>query len=248
MKISAHVAMLDFSDPPFHPALLFDEDEVILVDTGFPYQYEQIKRTVEAEGFALSALTGLILTHQDCDHMASARTLRGDAPRLKVMSHAEEAPYIDGTKTPLKLAAMGTDFENFSDEKMAWYRKRRDCIETGSTHVNHTLLGNDFLPCCGGIEVIHTPGHSPGHISLFLRSDEVLITGDAMHICEGKLFGPMIEPMHMTIPTPDVPLALKSLEQFKKYTIRKALCYHGGLFEGDFPAALDEILTGKRIG
>jgi glyoxylase-like metal-dependent hydrolase (beta-lactamase superfamily II) len=246
MKISAHVAMLDFSDPPFHPALLFDDSEVILVDTGFLHQYDQLKRTIEVEGFALSSLTGLVLTHQDCDHMASARALRGDAPRLKVMSHVEEVPYIDGTRTPLKLAAMGTDFENFSSEKMEWYRKRRDCIEMGSTPIDRTLSGNDVLSCCGGIHVVHTPGHSPGHISLFIQEDGVLITGDAMHIREGELFGPMTEPMHMTAPTPDVPLAVKSIEQFKTYPVRKVLCYHGGLFEGDFRGAVEEILAGKR--
>jgi hypothetical protein len=74
---------------------------------------------------------------------------------------------------------------------------------------------------------------------LFVREGGVLIPGDAMHCDEGELFGPMFKP------TPDVKLATKSLEQFKNYPIQKVLCFHGGLFEGDFMAALDEILAGK---
>jgi glyoxylase-like metal-dependent hydrolase (beta-lactamase superfamily II) len=249
MKISTHAAILRISDRDtfiFRPALLFDENEIILVDTGYLHQYNQLKAELTSHGFPVSSVTGLILTHQDSDHMAAARALRSDAPLLKVMAHEEDAPYIDGSRTPLKLAAMGTDFENFSEEKMMWYRRRKDCIEKGSTSVDRRLSGGDFLPCCGGIDIIHTPGHTPGHISLFVREDGILITGDAMHIREGELFGPMTKPANMTIPTMDVPTAVKSLEQFRNYPIQKVLCYHGGLFEGDFAAVLDEIMAGKQ--
>jgi glyoxylase-like metal-dependent hydrolase (beta-lactamase superfamily II) len=244
MKISDHVAMLKIVDESdarwtFRPVLLFDKDELILVDTGYLYQYEQLKSEMESNGFSVSSLTGLILTHQDGDHMAVAGTLRNDAPCLRVMAHVVEAPHIDGTKTPLKLAAMGTDTGSFSEEEMWWYRIRKECAEKGATNVDIKLSGGDFLPFCGGIDVIHTPGHTPGHISLFVREDGILIPGDAMHFRDGEMYGPMIKP------TPDVVQATKSIEQFRNYPIKKVACFHGGLFEGDFAAALDEILAGK---
>jgi glyoxylase-like metal-dependent hydrolase (beta-lactamase superfamily II) len=147
-KVTDHVAMLKIFDDvwTFRPALIFDENDVILVDTGYLHQYGQLKEEIASEGFSVSSVTGLVLTHQDGDHMASARTLRGDAPRLQVMAHVEEAPHIDGTKTPLKLAAMGTDIDNFSEEEMMWYRRRKGCIENGSTNVDRKLRGGDVLP------------------------------------------------------------------------------------------------------
>jgi glyoxylase-like metal-dependent hydrolase (beta-lactamase superfamily II) len=224
----------------FRPVVIFDEKDAILVDTGYLYMYDQLKNEMKADGFDVSELTGLILTHQDGDHMASARALRGDAPHLRVMAHVIEAPHIDGTKTPIKLAEMGTDIENFSDEQMVWYRRRKGCIENGSTNIDRKLSGGDFLPYCGGIDVIHTPGHTPGHISLFVREGGILIPGDAMHIREGELYGPMIKP------TKDVAQAVKSLEQLRNYPVKKVACFHGGLFEGDFSSALEEILAGKQ--
>lgn len=38
----------------------------------------------------------------------------------------------------------------------------------------------DILPWCGGIEIIDTKGHMPGHISLYLKEFKTLITGDAL--------------------------------------------------------------------
>jgi glyoxylase-like metal-dependent hydrolase (beta-lactamase superfamily II) len=241
MKISSHVAQLKIFDDlwTFYPALIFDENDVILVDTGYLHQYDQLKKEITSDGFPLASITGLILTHQDGDHMAAARRLRSDAPRLRVMAHVAEAPYIDGTQTPWRLAAVGTDIDSLTEEEKGVYRRRKECIENGSTNVDRTLSGGDVLPYCGGIDVIHTPGHSSGHISLFVREGGILIPGDAMHCDEGELFGPMVNP------TPDVAQATKSLEQLKNYPIQKVLCFHGGLFDGDFPKALDEILEGK---
>ena len=42
------------------------------------------------------------------------------------------------------------------------------------------LTDGELLPAGGGLRVIHTPGHSPGHVSLFRDSDRVLIAGDAI--------------------------------------------------------------------
>jgi glyoxylase-like metal-dependent hydrolase (beta-lactamase superfamily II) len=46
--------------------------------------------------------------------------------------------------------------------------------------VAQELSDGDVLPVAGGIQVIHTPGHTPGHISLLHSDSGVLITGDAI--------------------------------------------------------------------
>ena len=52
-------------------------------------------------------------------------------------------------------------------------------IEQG---LRRALTDGELLPVAGGLRVVHTPGHSPGHISLLLESTRTLITGDALDL------------------------------------------------------------------
>ena len=70
--------------------------------------------------------------------------------------------------------------------------------------------------------MIHTPGHTPGHICLFLRESGVLIGGDALNIQNGELTGP--NPQH----TYDMELGLKSAEKVKRFPFKALVTYHGG--------------------
>lgn len=46
--------------------------------------------------------------------------------------------------------------------------------------IDMQLAGGEVLPPLGGLEVIHTPGHTPGSISLFSQRNKLLIVGDAL--------------------------------------------------------------------
>ncbi|MHB8917725.1 MAG: MBL fold metallo-hydrolase [Desulfocucumaceae bacterium] len=52
--------------------------------------------------------------------------------------------------------------------------------------VGRTVADEEELPYCGGITVIHTPGHTPGHICLYHKQSRTLIAGDAL-FAEGGL-------------------------------------------------------------
>jgi glyoxylase-like metal-dependent hydrolase (beta-lactamase superfamily II) len=80
-----------------------------------------------------------------------------------------------------------------------------------------------LLPFCGGIEVIHTPGHTPGHICLLLKGSNVLITGDAANASNGIMTGP--NPQH-TLDMTQGEASFKRLMGLKPDFI---VCYHGGL-------------------
>ena len=49
-----------------------------------------------------------------------------------------------------------------------------------ATPVDEVLVDGQLLDVAGGLRVLHTPGHSPGHISLLHEPTGVLITGDAI--------------------------------------------------------------------
>jgi glyoxylase-like metal-dependent hydrolase (beta-lactamase superfamily II) len=89
--------------------------------------------------------------------------------------------------------------------------------------VNKTLEGREELPYCGGIQIIFTPGHTPGHISLYLKQSKTLIAGDAMVVADGVLRKPILQT------TLDLKTAIDSLQKFLELDIEKVICYHGGL-------------------
>ncbi|MGE7093690.1 MBL fold metallo-hydrolase [Lysinibacillus sp. NPDC048646] len=74
----------------------------------------------------------------------------------------------------------------------------------------------------GGIEVIHTPRHTPGHISLYVKRSKALVAGDALICSGGFLRGPVLQTML------DINTARLSLKKFLSFDIESVICYHGG--------------------
>ncbi|MFT0825294.1 MBL fold metallo-hydrolase [Bacillus swezeyi] len=93
------------------------------------------------------------------------------------------------------------------------------------------------LPFCGGIQVITTPGHTDGHISLYLKKSKTLITGDALGCSEGILQPPIPKV------TPDMKQAVQSLEKLLAFDINRVICYHGGAVEGAPKERIREIMN-----
>jgi glyoxylase-like metal-dependent hydrolase (beta-lactamase superfamily II) len=92
--------------------------------------------------------------------------------------------------------------------------------------VETTLSDDQELPFCGGITVIHTPGHTPGHLCLYHKNSKTLIVGDAMNVMDGKLMGPKKE----ILQDGDYEIALDSLNKLLKFDVKNIITYHGGLY------------------
>ena len=219
-----------------YPSLIWDDQDVILIDTGIPGQLEAIKKAMADSGVAFERINKIILTHQDFDHIGSLPQILNalDHP-VEVYAHKLDKPYIEGEKPLIKFNAeqMVKRFEGLPDEQ------RQQAITLFGTapqaKVDTTVEDGEELPFCGGIEVIFTPGHTPGHISLFHKQSQTLITGDAFVSNNGKMLGPN-EPV-----TPDMDAARQSLKKFLNYDIKQVLCYHGGLCTDNVREQLEEI-------
>ena len=87
-----------------HPTLIWDEHEVILVDTGIPGQLPEIREAMENAGVPFNKLSKVILTHQDRDHIGSLPDiLKAVNHKVDVLAHKEDKPYIEGDKPPIKM-------------------------------------------------------------------------------------------------------------------------------------------------
>ena len=52
-----------------NPTVIYDNDELILVDAGLPHQFHQIREAIEEEELEFYKLRKIIFTHQDIDHI-----------------------------------------------------------------------------------------------------------------------------------------------------------------------------------
>ncbi|ANY65938.1 hypothetical protein BBD42_05260 [Paenibacillus sp. BIHB 4019] len=194
------------------PTLISSEEGNLLVDTGMPGMTQEMVSQMQAAGFSIDQLTGIVLTHQDIDHIGNVSQMLELKPGIAVYAHAADKPYIEGKlpliKEPHKmLEAFGT-YEAASSDIVT------DIVSDG-----------EQLDFAEGIVVIHTPGHTPGHISLYDRATKTLIAGDAMVVRGDQLLGP--NPMQTT----DLDEAYQSLAKLAAYDIEKIICFHGGVYD-----------------
>jgi glyoxylase-like metal-dependent hydrolase (beta-lactamase superfamily II) len=107
--------------------------------------------------------------------------------------------------------------------------------------VTRTLHDNEMLDLAGGVKVVATPGHTVGHLSLYVVQEGVLITGDAMVSAEGQLKGPMERA------TPDMPEALRSVQKLAQLPATTVLTYHGGVVDQDAALQLTRVAGDATI-
>lgn len=243
MKIFDRIYMLKIPASPngmageINLTLLKDGERFILVDSGFPGQAALIRAAVEQEGVPFASIDTVILTHQDIDHVGSLLSIQREGPgALEVLAHEEEKAYIEGTKLPVKVARLQSQEDSLPEKMKAMYTTLKNFFAHNPIVVNRTLSDGEELPYCGGITVVHTPGHTPGHICLYLKHYQTLIAGDALRINDGVL-GPMTESSNH-----DLVLYRQSLQKLLQYEIETVICYHGGLFTGDINKRIAEII------
>jgi glyoxylase-like metal-dependent hydrolase (beta-lactamase superfamily II) len=216
----------------FCPSLLWDEENVVLVDTGLPGQVPLFQAALEQAGLALDRLTHIVITHQDIDHIGGLPGLLGAVPhKVQVLSNAIEKPYIEGEKRLVKMSpaavekAMAGLPPDTPDARREAFRQTLE--NPPKAPVDAVLADGEILPVCGGIIAIDTPGHTPGHMSFYHQPSKCLIAGDAMVVSDGHLQGPNPRA------TADMATALRSLGRLRMYDIETVSCYHGGLFRGN---------------
>lgn len=215
-----------------YPTLIWDEKEVILVDTAYPGQFPLVQQELALAGLGDRKVTQLIVTHQDLDHIGSATALKEWAgPDLRIHAHPLEKPYIEGRKMLLKLtpqaieAAVSALPVSVPPEWKAAFRMTLE--QPPRVDVDQEIVHLETLPYTGGLLVLATPGHTPGHISLYHAASKTLIAGDALQIVDGQLQLPDAALCS------DFEQAVTSLRQLPDYEIEAVFCHHGGAYRRD---------------
>ena len=197
-----------------------------LVDAGLPGQAEAIGAALVEAGIGVRDLRRIIFTHQDLDHVGSGAALVRQSG-ARVLAHPADAPHIDGSLRLLKP----------SPQMLEQRPQMREVLERlEPVGVDEHLEDGAHLDLAGGIRVIFTPGHTPGHLSLYLERPKVLVAGDALTAEGGQLNGPN-PPL-----TLDVNEAVQSVRRLAELDVETIVCYHGGVVGEDANGQLRRVI------
>jgi len=157
---------------------LIAEEELTLVDTGVPGSLPGILNLIRRLGRSAQEISTVIITHNHFDHIGGLPELRRFTD-VKVFAHEAalvgsqaEVPYPGGIRRLLRVPFLSPI-------------RRRFVLESGDIDVQ--LAGGEILRPLGGLQVIHTPGHTPCSICLYSPERKLLFVGDAMQRRRRKL-------------------------------------------------------------
>ncbi len=151
---------------------LFVEDDGrgTLVDCGTSRAPRRIAAGLAHAGVAPRDVTRIVLTHAHPDHAGGLAEVHARTGRPDVVAHADDAPYLRSGTAPPRDPSLpfGRLLERLPDA--TW----------PGCSVDAELRDGQVLDVAGGLRVVHTPGHTPGHVSLLHEPTAVLVTGDAI--------------------------------------------------------------------
>lgn len=196
-------------------AFVIKDNGLTLVDTGYKNSLPKLFSLLEKAGEDPETIKRVILTHAHPDHAGSAAAIKNRLG-IPVLAHQLEAPL-------LAEGISGRSPIHCSPGVINWLIYQL-LIKRGSgtitpVVVDEPLAHGDVLPIAGGLQVIHTPGHSVGHLALWLKREGVLIAGDTCANLVGLDWSTVYE---------DRALALRSLQAIAGLTFDKAVFGHGG--------------------
>lgn len=152
----------------------------VLLDAGLPGSAAKIKAHAEEVFGPSNPPIALVLTHAHFDHAGSLDELLKLWPDVPVYAHPLELPYLTGRSSyPPPDPTVGGGL-------MAWssFLYPKHPYDLGARV--HPLPEDGSVPGLPGWRWLHTPGHTPGHVSFFRDEGRVLVAGDAFTTVRGE--------------------------------------------------------------
>ena len=143
-----------------------------LIDAGIPFSESMIRSWAEKQ--FEKPPNAIVLTHGHFDHVSSAGSL-GDAWNVPIYAHQLEFPYLTGQKEyPAPNAGAGGGLMALLSPTYP-----RGPVDIATRLRALPSEDSGMLTELPGWTIMHTPGHTPGHVSLFRALDGTLLPGDA---------------------------------------------------------------------
>lgn len=175
-----------------------------------------------AEGLDVSDLHTVIVSHTHADHMGAIGYFRELLPGLVVVDHELDAPYLKDNRLLEKAFDADLVAERFPGTRFRILDFYAAFCPISQTEPDRTVTEGDRIECGDyAFEVLHTPGHHPGHISLYERQLGLLFVGDMVGL----------EVPFYTPSSGGVEGYVESLQKYLRLDLRWILPSHGDLID-----------------
>jgi glyoxylase-like metal-dependent hydrolase (beta-lactamase superfamily II) len=164
-----------------NPYLIVEPEGLTLIDTGIPGSEKKILEYINDLGHSPTDLKRILLTHSDLDHV-------GSLPALKQASGARTFA-SDIEARAIALGRASRQIKPASPIRRIMFTLLRFRFKAKPFQVDELLKDGQVLPILGGLRVVETVGHTPGHISLYAPALNLLFPGDSMVSDENGLYG-----------------------------------------------------------
>ena len=194
---------------------LIGEERLTLIDAGLPGSKAPLDRYLRRIGRDLSELDRIICTHGHPDHIGGVRELA--AGGAEVLIHPDD------------LAGVGVSLQ-----EVMRARTRGHLLHFITPHPGEAtpIVDGDVIPVLGGLQVIHTPGHTPGSVCLWAPRHRLLFTGDVLQVRWGRLTYASAFFSH------DYPAARAAVSRLATLEVETIALAHYGLWQRDARARL----------
>ncbi|TLS37127.1 MBL fold metallo-hydrolase [Pseudalkalibacillus caeni] len=209
----------------------YEPHDWVLIDAGMPKSHDNILEEAKEHFGEDNKPKAIILTHGHFDHVGAVEELANhwDVP---VYAHYLELPYLTGKKD---YPEPDSSVEGGLVAKMSRMFPNEG-IDLG-TRVQK-LPEDGTVPEMPGWRWIHTPGHTPGHVSFFRDEDRTLIAGDAfITVRQDQLFKVLTQAQEISGPprylTTDWQAAYDSVKKLQALNPYVAATGHGTPLSGE---------------
>lgn len=217
------------------PVLIQNENRNYLIDCGYEETFQELKSELEVLGIGIKDLTGVIITHDDYDHIGGLKLLKKENSSLKIYCGEYEKDSVSGMTKSERLIQVEASLDTLQKEYKEWtlnFIQKLKSIQR--FEVDYSFTDNECFEI--DIMVVYTPGHTKGHISLFYSKERILVAGDALVIEKGEF---NIANPNFTM---NMEAAVKSVEKIKTLNPQKIICYHGGIMDKYINKQLEDVI------
>jgi glyoxylase-like metal-dependent hydrolase (beta-lactamase superfamily II) len=223
-EIQAGLWRIEFYLPsPTNCWLWQESDGLTLIDAAFP---QSAKAIMEAISLIGQPLKRIVITHAHPDHAGAAAEL-SCTTGAKVFAHEADVPYMQGHDM--------SELPGFwMCRTMLKFGKQLGILSPPPVDSVEVLAHGDEV---GRLKVIHTPGHTPGSISLYAPEAQAMFCGDNL-LCDLWF-------LRVGLPwfTLDPKTQRKSLEVYSTTASKVLLSGHGGVLKGDVCEKVRRLLN-----
>jgi glyoxylase-like metal-dependent hydrolase (beta-lactamase superfamily II) len=149
---------------------IIEGEDVSLVDSGYAGSLPRLERALGERGRSVEEVRRVVCTHGHPDHAGGARALADRG--VEVLIHPADATNLEiGLGAAIRHPSRGRFFAAITPSLPTF-----------------TPIGDgDILPVLGGLQVIHTPGHTPGSVCLYAQRHGLLFVGDTLQRRFGRV-------------------------------------------------------------